>query len=422
MALADVIVHPQATFASQFRASSSATIFVQPGAQVAPVLNLIRSARHSIRMEVYLLTNRTVIHALQVAEEAHIDVRVMLEQHPFGSSRYATLGYTLLQQANVPVRWANESAYRYTHEKAIVVDGQIAGIFTFNLTSSGIFSNRELGVIDTNAADARVLSSIFDADWRRRSLRFSSSRLVVSPYNSRSDLTSLIDHAHHTLDVYAEEVADGLMEGNLILASRHGVRVRIITSTDSPGIDTIRRSGVAVRIMPHPYVHAKAIVADGQTFFVGSENLSTISLDDNREAGIVLSDGRLAAVIEETFTGDWRSSGGSGTIPVPVPTSHPGSHALTVKVTTSPHAVSRGQRLTIAAATSPGASCTVRVTYADGYVSRSKALQETKTAGSDGIVSWSWRVGTTVAGTSQVSVSCTLKGASATGSATFTVT
>src|SRR5579872_2909557 len=113
--LAACIVGSAPSVAAPSRASSTPTIFVQPGAHTAPVLNLIRSARQSIRLEVYLLTNRTVIGALQTAEQRHVDVRVMLEQHPFGGGKYAALGYKLLQDAHVPVRWANEHAYTYTH-------------------------------------------------------------------------------------------------------------------------------------------------------------------------------------------------------------------------------------------------------------------------------------------------------------------
>jgi phosphatidylserine/phosphatidylglycerophosphate/cardiolipin synthase-like enzyme len=39
-----------------------------------------------------------------------------------------------------------------------------------------------------------------------------------------------------------------------------------------------------------PYIHAKAIVVDGTTAWVGSENFSDESLSRNRELGVVFSD------------------------------------------------------------------------------------------------------------------------------------
>ncbi len=398
---------------------SFVTVFVQPGAHLAPVLSLIRQARRSIRLEVYLLTSRTVAETLGTAERRGVDVRVLLEERPFGGGRYAALGYRLLQDAGVRVRWANEGAFRYTHEKAMVVDGRTAGIFTFNLTSSGIYSNREFGVIDSDPADARTLTSIFDADWSRRRIGVSSPRLVISPNNARSDLQRIIDGARRTLDVYAEEVADGSIEAHLASARHRRVRVRLITSSDSPGVETLRRSGIAVAIMPQPYVHAKAMVADGREVFVGSENLSSTSLDDNREAGIMLNDRGLAGVVERTFAGDWRGSATQSSSPVV--TAPSGSHAFAVQVSAEPGSVSRGQELTIRAQTDPGASCSIQVTYPDGYTSHASSLARVETAGSDGSVSWSWRVGSTVTGTAHAIVSCSLGGRSSTGNTTFVI-
>jgi phosphatidylserine/phosphatidylglycerophosphate/cardiolipin synthase-like enzyme len=370
-----------------------------------------------------MLTQRSVISELQRARQRGVNVRVMLEENPYEGARYAKLGYSLLQGAGIDVQWANERAFRYTHEKAMVVDDRVAGIFTFNLTSSGVYRNREFGVIDASGADARTLAGIFDADWSRHTVSVpSGSRLVVSPTNSRRDLQTLIDGAHSTLDLYQEEVADTSVESHLVSAERRHVRVRLITSTDSPGVETLRHGGISVSIMSSPYVHAKAIVADGARLFVGSENISGTSLDANREVGILLSDGGLAGEVERTFAADWRSRGGtpSSTVPPKTGPVKTGS-GLRVRVTTTPAAVSRGQQLTITASTSPGASCTVRVTYPDGYVSRASSLQGSKTADSSGSVSWSWHVGSTASGTARVGVTCSLSGRTATGGTTFQI-
>jgi phosphatidylserine/phosphatidylglycerophosphate/cardiolipin synthase-like enzyme len=346
-----------------------------------------------------------------------LDVRVLLEEHPLGGDRSARLGYSALRSAGVPVRWANEGAFRFTHEKAMEIDGQVAGIFTSNLTSSGIFSNREFGIIDRDSTDAKALAAIFDGDWNRRPPRFTDPRLAVSPYNSRSDLDRLIDGARRTLDLYAEEIADASIEAHLASAVRRQVRVRLITSTSSAGVDVLRRAGVAITLMPQPYVHAKAIVADGGLLFIGSENLSTTSLDQNREVGIVLRDVGAASLVERTFATDWKHpSGGTGS-----PPSTPTAHGLHLRVTASPRSVKRGEVLTITATTSAGAACHVRVTYPDGYVSRARALATTETADSAGTASWSWHVGTKVLGMAQATVSCTLGSASATAGTTFQV-
>ncbi len=395
--------------------SSAVQVFVQPGAHATPILSLIRQARHSIRLEIYLLTDRTIIKELGRATQRGLDVRVLLEERPYGGDRSARLGSAALRLAGVPVRWANEGTFRFTHEKAMEIDGHVAGIFTSNLTSSGIFRNREFGVIDPNSTDASALATIFDGDWNRRRPHLSDPRLVVSPYNSRSALTTLIDRARRSLDLYAEEIDDASIESHLASAVRRQVRVRLITSKSSPGVDALRHAGVSVRLMAHPYVHAKAIVADGSGVFIGSENLSSTSLDQNREVGILLRDANAAAVVERTFAIDW---GGSPIRTGPPPSPSRGLH---VRVTAHPRSVTRGRLLTITASTTAGAACRIRVTYPDGYVSRARALSTVETADASGTVSWSWHVGTRVLGTARASVTCTLGSASATGSTTFQV-
>lgn len=402
-------------------ARSPYQLLVQPGAGPGPVLSLIRQAKHSIRLELYLLTQQPVIDALAQARRRGVQVRVLLEERPYGGDASARSAYHYLQQAGINVRWANEAAFRFTHEKALIVDTRTAGIFSFNLTYSGLERNREFGVIDRNRADAATLARVFDADWVRKRPAFSSPRLVVSPYNARGDFDKLIARARHTLDIYAEELDDSSIELRLDAAKKRGVRVRVITTDDSGGVEALRVAGIPVTLMAHPYVHAKAMVADGHLFFVGSENISTTSLDDNREAGILLDNRALAGRIERVFNADWaanRSSGGTAP-PPPPPTGHHG--ALSVRVSASPTSVRRGQELTIRAQTSPGAACTVRVTYPDGYVSRARSLAGTRLAGGTGTVSWSWHEGSTVSGVGHASVTCTLRGQTGQGTASFTI-
>lgn len=59
-------------------------VFVEPDAGEAPVLQAIEGANVSLEVEVYLLTDRTVTNALEDAAARGVDVRVLLEPHPFG--------------------------------------------------------------------------------------------------------------------------------------------------------------------------------------------------------------------------------------------------------------------------------------------------------------------------------------------------
>src|SRR5262245_13804624 len=59
-------------------------IFVQPDAGEKVITDAIANAKRSIWVKVYLLTDRQVIDALNAAAKKGKEVRVMLEEHPFG--------------------------------------------------------------------------------------------------------------------------------------------------------------------------------------------------------------------------------------------------------------------------------------------------------------------------------------------------
>jgi cardiolipin synthase A/B len=80
--------------------------------------------------------------------------------------------------------------------------------------------------------------------------------------------------------------------------------------SNSQGIATIKQGGVQVRGDPQLYMHAKIILVDGQRAFVGSENISTQSLDQNRELGIIVSDTAVLSKLQATFQHDWGVSQG----------------------------------------------------------------------------------------------------------------
>lgn len=410
-------------------ATASVRVFVEPGANATPILSLIRGARRSIHLEIYLLTERTIIAALGSAARRGVHVRVVLEQRPYGYGRYATTAYAALRGAGVPVRWANESRFTFTHTKSLEVDGRVAAILTLNLSGSGLFRNREFGVIDPNRTVARAITTIVDADWARVRPRYQAPSLVVSPYNARAAFAGIIDRARRTLDLYAEEVNDAGIENRLAAAVRRGVRVRLITSDSSAGVSALTRAGVKVHLMPSPFVHAKAIVADGARVFIGSENISTTSLDRNREIGIMLG-ASGARVVASTFAADWARSargGGTGsgpepTPPPPPPLPVPGKGDLRLAVSISPRTIRRGDALRITVTTRPNAVCSVRVTYPDGYVSRSSVLAAVHTAGPTGTTSWTYDVGSTVTGAATAAVSCRLGARVGAGAATFTIT
>lgn len=297
-------------------AANGLSVYVEPEAGEGPVLRAIEGAQRSLWVEVYLLTDRNVIHALEDAANRGVDVRVLLDLNPYGvgtTSPRQTLQE--LQAAGVKAEGA-DSAYHYTHEKAIIVDGATLEILTANLTKSGLggssySANREYGVVDTNAADVQEAMAIFTADWQRVTPALTDPNLVVSPVNARARLEAFIVAAKTMLWVEDEEMYDQAIEDALIATAQRGVTVEVVlpqpsgSSGASADVARLLRGGVHVRYITIVYMHAKLMIADGSRAFVGSENFSANSLDNNRELGLLIAEPQVITTLSDTFQLDW---------------------------------------------------------------------------------------------------------------------
>lgn len=293
---------------------SGVQLFVEPSAGASPVTNAIKGALHSVWVEVYLLTDSRVIGALEEAAQRGVDVRVMLEEHPFGGdvvSPQRTL--QTLNTAGIHAQFA-DPAYYYTHAKMLIIDGATVYILTANLShaalgGSSLAHNREFGIIDTHAEDVAEARAIFQADGNHTRPALHDANMVVSPVNARAKIMALIGQARTSLIIEDEEMYDVASEDALIAAARRGVTVRLILpgASDIGVADATRlkAGGVQLVYVSEPYIHAKVIVADGQMAFVGSENFSPTSLDQNREVGLLLADTTALATIATTFERDW---------------------------------------------------------------------------------------------------------------------
>jgi cardiolipin synthase len=287
-------------------------LIVEPEDGRRPVLAEIESARSTIDLMVYLLTDEPVIDALIDAEQRGVEVRVILDQFPYGGFGNPEEAATELRAAGAEVQWG-PSRFTFSHVKTLIVDGSVALIMNLNLTRSAFESNREFAVASTHVDDVRTAQALFDADWSGLAEPDDDS-LVVSPTNSRAVLLDLIDSAQVSLDIYAEVIRDQEVVDHLEAAAGRGVRVRVIVSPDAdPVADRILTElmsrGIEVRLLPSLYVHAKATVVDSAHAFVGSQNFTATSLDENREVGIIVSDRVAVARLLATFEADFAASG-----------------------------------------------------------------------------------------------------------------
>ncbi|MGN6033290.1 MAG: phospholipase D-like domain-containing protein [Thermomicrobiales bacterium] len=291
---------------------SSEGVFVEPTDGTAPIVDELDHADCAIDVGIYLLTNDDVIAALERAAARGVRVRVIVEQYPYGGSSDTAALAKRLDAAGIEHQWS-DSRFRFTHAKYIVVDRQVAIIMNMNLTASAFKGNREFGAISTAPAVVNEAQAIFDGDWSGDPIDRPEGPLILSPTNSRQRFLDIIDGATTSIDLYVEVINDPGMINALGYAAQAGLRVRLIVN--SPESDSVRstyaalaRSGVEVRVLGKLYVHAKAMVVDGTSVIVGSQNFTPTSLDSNREMAMVVTSPGSVQRVQAVFAQDWAAA------------------------------------------------------------------------------------------------------------------
>ena len=298
--------------------TSSISIIVEPNGNHANELaTAITGATTSVYVTMYELDASNILNALVARKQAGLDVQVILDGSTTNKS-FNTSAYNTLKNAGISVVWSS-SAFTYTHEKTVILDGATAWIMTMNLNTSSPTSNREYLAIDTDATDVAEATAIFKADHAMMSIT-PSGPLVVAPTNARPDLVALIDTATTSLDVEGEEFSDTYSTGVVNAVARaasRGVTVRVVIANgqaDTTSINRVKNAGGTVVMTgptsgngtsTNPYIHAKAIVVDNAKAFVGSENFSAGSLAYNRELGVIFNTATEVAKVETAIATDY---------------------------------------------------------------------------------------------------------------------
>jgi phosphatidylserine/phosphatidylglycerophosphate/cardiolipin synthase-like enzyme len=280
-------------------------LIIEPDAGPGAIVDLIASARASVWMEMYLLTDARAIDALAARARAGCDVRVILEPAPYLNEDANQPAAAALATAGVTVRWATPR-FQFTHAKTLIIDHARLVVMTLNLTAAGIGGNREYAAIDDDGADVAAAEAVFAAD-EIGDVAGTAGRVITSPDASRTVLAGLIDRAEQALAIEAEELTDPAIVAALLAARARGVAVTLVwpgPPDAGAAFAKLAAAGATVRALADPTIHAKVVVADGRRLYLGSANFTPTSLDRNRELGLVLDDANLARRVAATVADD----------------------------------------------------------------------------------------------------------------------
>lgn len=182
---------PPATPSTSLAGAQQVKLIVLPDDGESVIADRLALARARAYVKIYLLTDTRIIDSLKRAKANGADVKVMIEEDPFGGSTAARTAFERLKRAGINVKYGSP-AFRFTHEKSYVIDDSVI-IMTANATRTSVTRNREFGIIRNDAGDVNEVVKAFNDDWNRAIFALPATRWCGAPSTRASaSLRSLV--------------------------------------------------------------------------------------------------------------------------------------------------------------------------------------------------------------------------------------
>jgi phosphatidylserine/phosphatidylglycerophosphate/cardiolipin synthase-like enzyme len=323
---------------------------------------MIRAARRSIDIAQFYVYHRpdgpieAVLAELEAAGARGVRIRFLVSNALLDEDT-ATIE-RLRRIPNTTVRILDYKSLNdgALHAKYWVVDGALAYVGSQNFDDRSLSHVQEMGLEVRDVRIARKLTEVFEIDWRiaesRRApstLHTSSARtalsgdieLVASPpeWNppgmraAEDALVELIDSATKSIriqllsygTVYDKRKYWNTIDAALRAAAVRGVKVKLMVAhwnTDTPAVDHLKSlsliPNIEVRIVTIPehssgfipyarVIHAKSMIIDDKTLWIGTSNWSRHYFDTMRNVELIVKRPPLAEQARDVHESLWSS-------------------------------------------------------------------------------------------------------------------
>lgn len=271
------------------------------------IIDKIDASQERVWIAVYTLTLPNLRESLVRAQQRGVDVRVILEKFPFWNTGINRETEVFLQKNAIPLHLSGEKQFAFMHAKFSIIDKSWI-VETANWTRSSFSTNREFFISGTDTAIRENLVTIFDEDFAWRVGVSRDNRLLAGPTNARERMIDFTNLTQSTVDIYAPSFSDEKFLSELSRLCLAGKQVRLLLADYEDADDSALKEGTCLQVhhMKKP-LHAKVIIRDKNSAFVGSFNFTKNSLEKNREVGLFIS-WEITKSISESFESDWKLS------------------------------------------------------------------------------------------------------------------
>ncbi|QDK38338.1 phosphatidylserine/phosphatidylglycerophosphate/cardiolipin synthase family protein [Bdellovibrio sp. NC01] len=312
--------------------SANDTLSIAPEDGHRLFLDNIDAAKSSINMLMYHLSDLDVVNHLISASSRGVKIQIILDEKVMAGGTAKTIADNL-QAHGIAVK-PSSPFFSISHAKSATFDHSWALVTSINLTRTADFT-RDFGIRTDDQDVVNEFDKVFASDWQNADNKtgntpeLSVEKLAWSPVNSKDKLLALIQSAQQSIYLEVENLGDKDILAALGDKSKNDVKVVVVVpacvegggTRNVPFMKDLAASGVeAILSVPpysnsNPYIHAKSIVVDGQTVYVGSENFSYNSLTAARELGIIEQDSDISSSVQNTIAQDASLGKSAQTLP-----------------------------------------------------------------------------------------------------------
>jgi cardiolipin synthase A/B len=297
----------------------SRSLIVLPDDSAKPFLDAMDSAKESLRIKMFALSDPVILEALIRVHKRGVKIRVMLNPARRSGEIQNKGSRSVLREAGVDVLDTNP-AFEVTHEKTMVVDERTAFVGSLNWEPMNFEETRDYAVVTTDHEEVSEIVRCFEADWSRQTfVPRESTGLIWCPGPGRNEIAHFIDSAKDSLFIQNERYQDAVILEHIVRAKLRGVKVHVMTRPShslraanlAEGISELRIMqdvGIGVRRIKHLKLHAKMLLADRSRAIIGSINLTPGSFDKRRELSIRLKEHDIVSRLWTVVREDWKNS------------------------------------------------------------------------------------------------------------------
>ncbi|MFX1256161.1 MAG: phosphatidylserine/phosphatidylglycerophosphate/cardiolipin synthase family protein [Promethearchaeota archaeon] len=342
----------------KFSGTKNITTFVAPDNAYSIITSYLRSAKKSIHLEVYSMSDYFLIKELYDAKARNttMDISIILSHnHASVYDRNNTLGSAYnLTLSGISVYLSNSSLY-FTHAKFWIIDGFTTFIYSGNWAKTAIptetnYGNREWGIIVNDLEVSQYYENAFaqdlnistayasnPADETEMTLNIQTGNYlpqfttqnyvenmtlqpIFSPDNSENIIRGLLQSANTSILVQQQyiktkwsTVTNKFLQ-DLIDAKNRGVKVKVIvegrnTDDAEPLREVLLTEGISLVYLDTrlEWCHNKGIIIDNNITIISSINWSYQAVNYNREAGIVIYSTNITNYYKTIFDYDWQN-------------------------------------------------------------------------------------------------------------------